>query len=314
MPQDLAAQLLARGSSVWNMYGPTETTVWSALHRAESVKEPVLIGRPIDNTEIYVLDGKLRPVPSGITGELYIGGDGLARGYLNRPDLEAEKFIPNPFSRHPGTRLYKTGDLARYRADGNIECLGRVDNQVKVRGFRIEPGEIESVLRAHPAIIDACVIVREDIPGDLRLVAYLRLMQEEPSTFADVHNFLNERLPGYMVPSIVALDSFPLTPNGKLDKLALPVPDVMTPRQVCIPEEPHDPIEQFLVAIWKDLLRVEQVSIYDNFFDLGGHSLLATQMVARLEKEIGLRVKPKDLAFQTLGQVAASCRASLQRQ
>jgi amino acid adenylation domain-containing protein len=314
MPQELAVQLLTRGSSVWNMYGPTETTVWSALHRTASDKEPVLIGRPIDNTEIYVLDRKLQLLPSGTTGELYIGGDGLARGYLNRPELEAEKFIPNPFSKRPGARLYSTGDLARYRDDGNIECLGRLDNQVKMRGFRIELGEIESVLRAHPAITDACAIVREDIPGDLRLVAYLRLVEEETSTLTDIHGFLKERLPGYMVPSLVALDSFPLTPNGKLDRLALPRPDVPQTSQRHLDELPQDPIEELLAAIWKDLLRVQHISAYDNFFDLGGHSLLATQVVSRLEKETGLRIKPKELAFQTLGQFAASCKERLKRQ
>jgi amino acid adenylation domain-containing protein len=314
MPRELAAQLLARVYSVWNMYGPTETTVWSSVHRAASVKEAVFIGRPIDNTEIYVLDRNLQPLPSGIIGELFIGGDGLARGYLNRPDLEAERFIPNPFSERPGARLYKTGDLARYRADGNIECLGRVDNQVKIRGFRVELGEIESVLRAHLAITDACVIVREDVPGDLRLVAYLRLVEKQTPPFADIHNFLKERLPGYMIPSLVELDGFPLTPNGKLDRLALPVPDAMMPMQGCLSEMPQDPIEQLLAATWRELLRVQHISTYDNFFDLGGHSLLATQVVARLEKEIGLRMKPKELAFQTLGQFAASCKERLKRQ
>jgi surfactin family lipopeptide synthetase A len=314
MPRELAARLLARVGSVWNMYGPTETTVWSAVHHVASVEDPVLIGRPIDNTEIYVLDGTLQPLPSGVTGELYIGGDGLARGYLNRPGLEAERFIANPFSDRPGTRLYKTGDLARYRPDGNIECLGRVDNQVKVRGFRVELGEIESVLRTHPAVRDACVIVREDTPGDLRLVAYLRIMEEQAPAVADVPGFLKARLPGYMVPTLVALDSFPLTPNGKLNRLALPAPDVMKEAERCPSAEPQDPIEQRLAAIWSDLLRVQQVSLYDNFFDLGGHSLLATQMVARLEKETGLRMKPKELAFQTLGQFAANCRERLQCQ
>jgi acyl-CoA synthetase (AMP-forming)/AMP-acid ligase II/acyl carrier protein len=313
MPQELAVQLLARGTSLWNMYGPTETTVWSTLHHTVSVKERVLIGHPIDNTEVYVLDRNLQPLPCGTTGEIYIGGDGLARGYLNRPELEAEKFIPNPFSKRPGARLYNTGDLARYRADGNIECVGRLDNQVKVRGFRIELGEIESVLRAHSAIADACAIVREDTPGDLRLVAYLRL-KEETSTLADVHKFAKERLPGYMLPSLVVLDSFPLTPNGKLDRLALPVPNLAQTSQRCLDELPRDPIEELLAAIWKDLLRVQHISAYDNFFDLGGHSLLATQVVSRLEKETGLRMKPKELAFQTLGQFAASCKERLGRQ
>jgi acyl carrier protein len=189
-----------------------------------------------------------------------------------------------------------------------------LDNQVKIRGFRIELGEIESVLRAHPAITDACAIVREDTPGDLRLVAYLRLGKDETSTLADVHNFLKERLPGYMVPSLVVLDSFPLTPNGKLNRLALPAPDVMQTNQRCLDELLQDPIEQLLAAIWRDLLRVQHISAYDNFFDLGGYSLLAIQLVSRLEKETGLRMKPKELAFQTLGQFAESCKERLKRQ
>jgi len=314
MTQELAEQLLARASSVWNMYGPTETTVWSALHAVASAEGPVLIGRPIDNTEMYVLDSKFQPLPSGVTGDLYIGGDGLARGYLNHPGLEAEKFVPNPFSDRSGTRLYKTGDLARYRADGNIECLGRSDTQIKIRGFRVELGEIESVLSTYPTIRDACVVVREDTPGDPRLVAYLRLAEKQVFAWDEIHSFLKERLPGYMLPSLVVLENFPLTPNGKLDRLAFPRPHVVKASHACHAEEPLDPIEEALSAIWSDLLKVQQVSIYDNFFDLGGHSLLATQMVARLEKEIGLLMKPKELAFQTLGQFAASCRERLQRQ
>lgn len=314
MPRELAEQLIAKASSVWNMYGPTETTVWSTVHRITSPEGPILIGRPIANTETYVLDRNLQPVPSGIIGELYIGGDGLARGYLNRPELDAEKFILNPFSGESGARLYRTGDLARYRADGNIECLGRIDNQVKIRGFRIELGEVESVLREHRAVSDACVIVREDLAGGPRLVAYVVLAQEQLSALDDIRNFLKEKLPGYMVPLLCSLQRFPLTPNGKLDRRALPAPDSTEFDSKEAIEELNDPIEQMLAEVWTDVLQVQRVSIYDNFFDLGGHSLLATQVVARLEKELGLRMKPKELAFQTLGQFAASCRERLQQQ
>src|SRR5262249_40133290 len=173
MSRELAGQLLERSSAVWNMYGPTETTVWSSIYRIRSFERPVLIGRPIANTEMYVFDRSLQPVPVGATGELYIGGDGLAFGYLNRPELDAEKVVLNPFARKGSPRLYRTGDLARYRDDGNIECLGRVDHQVKVRGFRVELGEIESVLLDHPEVADACAMVREDVAGDPRLVTYI---------------------------------------------------------------------------------------------------------------------------------------------
>jgi acyl carrier protein len=252
-------------------------------------------------------------VPVGVIGELYIGGHGLARGYLNRPDLNAEKFIPSPFGK-PGSHLYRTGDLARYRPDGNIECLGRIDNQVKVRGFRIELGEIESVLRAHPAVRDACVVVREDVRGDSRLVAYVVPVQEPFAAGDGLHSLVKQKLPSYMVPIIVALERLPLTPNGKLDRRALPIPDRMDYNREEPCAEHLDPIEQLLAGIWSEVLEVERVSSYDNFFDLGGHSLLATQVVARLEKELGVHVKPKELAFQTLGQLAASCRERLQPQ
>ncbi len=311
MPRELAEQLIPRACSVWNMYGPTETTVWSSFHHVTSSAGLIPIGRPIGNTQMYVLDRNMQPVPVGVIGELYIGGDGLARGYRNRSDLNGEKFISNPFDCEPGSRLYKTGDLARYRADGNIECLSRIDNQVKIRGFRIELGEIESVLREHPAIRDACVIVREDLPGDPRLVAYVVLAKEEFSSLKDLRNFLKEKLPSYMVPIVVPLERLPLTSNGKLDRRALPAPDHVELRDDQSFQGFREPIEELLAGIWTHLLKVDRVSIYDNFFDLGGHSLLATQVVARLEKELGLRIKPNELAFQTLGQLAASCKGRL---
>ncbi len=311
MPRELAEQLISRACSVWNMYGPTETTVWSSLHRVTSSAGLIPIGRPIGNTQMYLLDRNMQPVPVGVIGELYIGGDGLARGYRNRPELNAEKFIPNPFGCEPGARLYKTGDVARCRADGNIECLWRIDNQVKVRGFRIELGEIESVLREHPATRDVCVIVREDRPGDPRLVAYVVPAKEQLFSVKDLLSFVKEKLPSYMIPILVALERFPLTANGKLDRRALPAPDHVELSDDQSSGGLREPIEELLAGIWTDVLKVERVSIYDNFFDLGGHSLLATQVVARLQKELGLRIKASELAFQTLGQLAASCKERL---
>jgi amino acid adenylation domain-containing protein len=312
MSRDLAKELIARAPSVWNMYGPTETTVWSAIHPVTSADSAIPIGRPIANTTMHVLDANLQPAPIWTIGELYIGGEGLARGYLNRPELTAEKFIPSPFGYEPGARLYRTGDLARYRDDGYIECLGRTDTQVKVRGFRIELEEIEAALRQHPAVSDACATVREDTPGDLRLAAYVTPLQQ-PDSLIEIVSFLKERLPGHMIPVLSSLANLPLTPNGKLNRQALPPLNEPTAhREDTIEEERRDPVEQLLARIWMETLNVPRVSVYDNFFDLGGHSLLATQMVAKLEQELGLRMKAKELAFQSLGQFAASCREKLQ--
>jgi amino acid adenylation domain-containing protein len=312
MPRDLARELMTRASSVWNMYGPTETTVWSAIYPVTSADGAIPIGRPIANTTMYVLDRNLQPAPIGVTGDLYIGGEGLARGYLDRPELNAEKFILASLGGERPVWLYKTGDLARHRPDGNVECLGRTDTQVKVRGFRIELEEIESALRQHPAVMDACATVREDTPGDLRLAAYVTPSQQ-PGSLKEIRSFLKQRLPAHMIPALSSLEKLPLTPNGKLNRRALPPvnePAVDSGKQIV--EESSDPIEKLLARIWTETLKVPQVNVYDNFFDLGGHSLLATQVVARLEQELGLRMKPKELAFQTLGQFAASCREKLQ--
>ena len=223
LPQDLVAPLLERCGELWNLYGPTETTIWSTVCRIKSKEDPILIGRPIANTQIYILDNSLQPTPVGVAGELHIGGDGLARGYLNRPELTAEKFIPNPFGNDPQSRLYKTGDLARYRADGAIECLGRIDHQVKVRGFRIELGEIESRIKEMEAVGNCVVVLREDRPGDQRLVAYYVRRRICKRFDARVRRICNAKLPDYMVPQhFVELDPIPLTPNGKVDRKALP--------------------------------------------------------------------------------------------
>jgi amino acid adenylation domain-containing protein len=314
LSRELASQLLGKAHSVWNVYGPTETTVWSAVHPITSATGPIAIGRPIGNTQMYILDGNLQPVPAGIIGELYIGGLGLARGYFKLPGLDAERFIANPFAQEPNSRLYRTGDLARYLPDGCIECLGRIDSQVKVRGFRIELGEIESVLREHPAVSEACAIVREETAGDQRLVAYVMLEGKSGSTLDEIRGFLKERLPGYMMPALVSIDRLPLTPNGKLDRHALPAPANAQGDAQRIVEKALDPVEQRVASMWADLLKVPQVDVLDNFFDLGGHSLLAIQLVARMENELGVRFKPKDLAFQTLRQFAASCRERMQWQ
>ena len=284
LPPDLAHHLLGAGESVWNLYGPTETTIYSTAYRITSLDQKIVIGRPIANTQIYILDTRFQPVPVGVAGELHIGGDGLARGYLNRPELTAEKFIANPFSSEPGARLYKTGDLARYLSNGNIECLGRLDHQVKIRGFRIELGEIESHLRRHPAIQDVVAVAREDAPGDKRLVAYLVPQSAEtPPAVAELRRELLERLPDYMVPSaFVFLDALPLTPNGKVDRKALRAPDESRPDLATDFVAPRNRVEESLAAIWRELLGIEQVGIHDNFFALGGHSLLAATIQSRM--------------------------------
>ncbi|HET9533334.1 MAG TPA: amino acid adenylation domain-containing protein [Blastocatellia bacterium] len=296
LPPDLAARLLERGGCLWNLYGPTETTIWSSLYQVKPGDEKILIGRPIANTQIYLLDEELKPVPVGTPGELYIGGDGLARGYLNRPELTAEKFIKNPISDEPGSRLYRTGDLAQRMPDGQIECLGRIDHQVKIRGFRIELGEIEAALREHASVRESVVVAREDAPGDKRLVAYVVLDSRAPeldsaTRAGEMRNLLSARLPDYMIPSaFVAIDRLPLTPNGKIDRNALLAPDRMRPegRQPLI--APRDPLEHQLVQIWEDVLEVRPIGVRDNFFELGGHSLLAAQMMNEVEQACGKRL------------------------
>jgi len=302
LPRELADRLLEKGGSLWNMYGPTETTVWSTTcqvnalesrHRRQNV--PEAIGRPIANTEIYILDGNLQAVPVGIVGELYIGGDGLAKGYLNRPELNAEKFISHPFSDRPGARLYKTGDLARYLSDGNIEYVDRIDNQVKVRGFRIELGEVEAALSQHPDVREAVVVVREDEPGKKCLVAYAVLGQEGAIADRELRAFVKQKLPEYMLPSaFVLLEALPLTPNGKVDRKALRAPDTENlPLNAAF--APRTPEEQLLAEIWSQVLGVKQVGIRDNFFELGGHSLLATQLIAKVREAFQIELPLRSL-------------------
>jgi len=288
LSRELANQLLEKGASLWNLYGPTEATIWSTIYQVDNTDGAVSIGRPITNTQIYLLDEHLQPVPVGVPGELYIGGAGLARGYLNRPELTAQKFIANPLSQEPNARLYKTGDLARYQSDGNIEYLGRIDHQVKVRGFRIELGEIEAVLGQHLAVQETVVMVREDVPGNKRLVAYVVVNQTSAPTVSQLHQFLKQKLPEYMIPSaIVKLEALPLTPNGKVDRRALLAPDTARPELQSAFIAPRDTLELQLAHIWEDVLNVRPIGVTDNFFTLGGHSLLAVRLIALLQQQFG---------------------------
>jgi len=296
-----------------NGYGPTENTTFTCCYQiptSNSLDVSVPIGKPIANTQIYILDRHLQPVPIGVPGELCIGGDGLARGYLNRPDLTQEKFIPNPFSPEPNSRLYKTGDLARYLPDGNIEFLGRIDNQVKIRGFRIELSEIEVVLTQHPQVRDAVVIAREDETGIKRLAAYVVSEGQQPSS-SELRSFLLEKLPDYMIPaSFTVLDTLPITPNGKVDRRALPVPEIEFNDSTDF-VSPRTSAEKALREIWQDVLRLKKVSIHDNFFELGGDSIMGIQIIARA-KQAGLELTPKQLlAHQTIAELAAVANTSL---
>jgi amino acid adenylation domain-containing protein len=293
LPVELQDRFFSQLSAeLHNLYGPTEAAVdvtYWVCQRSSSLRT-IPIGRPIANIQMYILDSRLEPVPVGVSGELHIGGIGLARGYLNRPELTAEKFIPDPFSQAPEARLYKTGDLARYRPDGAIEYLGRLDFQVKLRGFRIELGEIETVLKQHPSVREAVVVAREDAPGDRRLVAYVASVGESVPA-GELRENLKARLPAYMIPSaFVFIETFPLTPNGKLDRKALPVPEGPSPEPDGLYVAPRTPTEEALANIWREVLNLKQVGIHDNFFELGGHSLLATQVISRVRDAFELEI------------------------
>lgn len=294
LPRTLAEQLLERGASVWNLYGPTETTIWSAVHQVEKEENKVSIGHPIANTQIYLLDKQMRPVPIGVPGELYIAGEGLARGYFGRTALTAERFIPDPFSLKPGKRMYKTGDQGRYFPDGTIQFLGRNDHQVKVRGFRIELGEIEAVLSRHPGVAETAIITYQDASESSSLAAYVVPVAIQPPAVSDLRDHLRETLPDYMVPAaFVFLESLPLTPNGKIDRKALPAPGRDQFEGVLAFIAPSTDFEEILAEVWQELLRLEAIGIHDNFFNLGGHSLLATQVISRVRDrfEVDLPVR-----------------------
>lgn len=285
LPLDLARQLLPKCASLWNMYGPTETTIWSSCAQVTPDSDLISIGRPIANTQMYVLDPEQRLVPIGVSGELYIGGAGLAHGYLKRPELTTERFIRHPFGQVAEARLYRTGDLARYRADGTLEVLGRLDYQVKLRGFRIELGEIETTLEHHPAVRQALVMVREDAPGDQRLVAYIIPEETHRPTAQELRQALAQHLPPYMSPSaFIFLETLPLTLNGKVDRKALPAPEVVKDVSGVPLVAPTQTMHYQLLQIWQELLGVEDIGIQSNFFHLGGHSLLAAQLINRIEQ------------------------------
>ncbi|ADO71805.1 non-ribosomal peptide synthase-like protein [Stigmatella aurantiaca DW4/3-1] len=295
---------------VLNMYGPTETTIWSSFHRLRPDEATLPIGRPILNTQMYLLDRHLQPVPMGVPGELLIGGEGVARGYLDRPELTATRFIPDPFGAEPGARLYRTGDLARYLPDGRIEFLGRMDQQVKVRGVRIEPGEIESALRLHPEIRQAAVVARADAAGEVSLAAYVVAGPDAQVAPSELRRFLKDKLPVSMIPDhFIRLDALPLTPNKKLDVRALPAPDAPPVELSVAYVAPRDALELELVALWEELFDLRPIGVASSFFQLGGHSLLAVRLMSRLRAKFGQQL-PVSLLFQadTIQKLASVLR------
>ena len=300
------------GGQLMNMYGPTETTIWSAVHPVPRTNAAaggmIPLGRPLANQEVYILDTRQQPLPPGVPGELVIGGRGVVRGYLHRDDLTAERFLPHPVRGAQGGRVYRTGDLARLREDGTLEFLGRLDHQVKVRGYRIELGEIEATLLAHPALREAVVMAREDVPGDTRLVAYFATRGSEPPATGELREHLRARLPDYMVPShFVLLPALPQTPNGKVDRHALPAPD-LAPMAAATAAfvAPDGELQEQIADIWRDVLKLPQVGIRDNFFDIGGHSLLAVQAHRRLRETLQRNLSITDIfRFPTIATLAA---------
>ncbi|OSX98878.1 non-ribosomal peptide synthetase [Bacillus mycoides] len=270
----------------YNVYGPTECTVDATCYRIKKDSKRVTIGRPLPNVQAYVLDEKLLPVPVGVTGELYIGGAGLARGYLNRPELTLERFIPHPFNE--GERLYRTGDLVRYLADGHLDYLGRIDNQVKIRGFRIELGEIEANLESHPSVKEAIVLIREDQPGDRRMVAYV----VGEGSMHEWREHLKRQVPNYMIPAhFIEVDAIPLTTNGKVDRKALNSLTIQRESTFSTPIIPRDEIEYQLITIWQDLLQLEDIHVNDDFFNIGGHSLLVIKLISKVREKFGKEIK-----------------------
>ncbi|GDZ94778.1 peptide synthetase [Planktothrix agardhii CCAP 1459/11A] len=288
---------------VFNAYGPTESTVCTTIALIKDPQEKPPIGKPLGNFQVYILDPCLNPVPIGINGELYIGGEGLAKGYLGQPELTNSKFIANPFNDDPASRLYKTGDIVRYLADGNIDFMGRIDHQVKIRGFRIELGEVETVLNQHPQVKEAIIIVREDQPGVKRLCAYI--IGHKKLSISELRLFLQEKLPQYMIPSfLIILEAFPLTANGKIDRRALPQPALELEDEDVRNITPTTDTEKILIAIWQEILGLKKISINDNFFELGGDSILGIQIIAKAN-QAGLQITPKQLfSHQTIAQLA----------
>jgi acyl-CoA synthetase (AMP-forming)/AMP-acid ligase II len=296
--------LLQHADQLWNVYGPTETTIWSTIEPVRSGPGPVSLGRPIANTRIAVVDDQGEPVPWGVSGEIWIGGAGVARGYRNRPELTAERFVSSAFD--PGERIYRTGDLGRWRRDGALEHLGRLDFQVKIHGFRIEVHEIEGALEAIPEIRQAVVMAHGE-GDDRRLVAYCVFEAGTTPTATEIRQALRRTLPAYMIPGLVVpMDAFPLTANGKVDRKALPNPLAQAHKPTREWEAPATPAEVQIAGIWCALLGVERVGRHDNFFELGGHSLLSIRAVAAIDAQLGRRVDPRTFFFSTLSQIAAA--------
>lgn len=299
LPEDLANRLMDKGSCLWNVYGPTETTIWSTMVRLDSAEGTVPIGKPIANTGVYILDRNMRPTPVGVPGELYIGGSGLARGYLWLPELTDEKFVPNPFSDCIGSRIYKTGDLARFMPDGNIEFIGRMDHQVKLRGFRIELGEIEAVLNRHEMVSGSVVVIREVMNGEKALVAYVVPQLGEDGDQVDpglLREYLKGKLPDYMIPSFfVTLNAFPMTPNGKIDRKSLPIPENTGAVSHASGITPLNDIQKAVAGIWKDVLGRDDIGVNRNFFDIGGHSLLLARVRSKISKIMDIEIQIMDL-------------------
>jgi acyl carrier protein len=289
---------------IFNMYGPTETTIWSTTYRIEGNSTTIPIGKPIANTQVYVLNSGLEPVPVGEAGELFIGGDGVVRGYWKRPELTAERFLADPF--HREGRIYRTGDVARFLPDGNLEFLGRADFQVKLRGFRIELGEIEATLEQIPSIQQAVVVAREDKPGDKRLVAYVVAKANESVIPASLRAALDSKLPEYMVPShFVLLDRLPLTSNGKIDRNALPPVSVPGAGAGGVDDDPRSEIERVIAGAWAQALGVDRVGRNDNFFDLGAHSLMVPEVHSQIQEALGREISLVDLfQFPTVNALA----------
>jgi amino acid adenylation domain-containing protein len=311
LPLDLANDLLNGGNAVWNLYGPTETTVWSTACQLERNCGSVSIGGPIDNTRVYIVDSNMEPVPIGVPGELFIGGQGLARGYLNRPDLTAEKFVCDPYRHGSDVRLFKTGDLARYLSDGNIEYLGRMDEQLKIRGHRIEPGEIEATLREHPVVRQAVVVGREFVPGEIRLVAYVVARHNSVWEQDQLRSFLIRKLPDYMVPSaFIPLKALPVGPGGKVNRQALPSADSTACYPVKTLLAPRDRLELQLAQIWQSVINIKSVGARENFFEIGGHSLTIVKLLTAIRKHVGIDLPIAAIfAAPTIEQLANLIRA-----
>jgi amino acid adenylation domain-containing protein len=287
---ELARALLARCGSLWNMYGPTETTIWSSVQRIEAGAE-VLLGGPIANTQFHVLDRWRQMVPIGVAGELYIGGYGLARGYWRRPEMTEEKFVTGGFTGAGGARFYRTGDLVRFRSDGRIEFLRRVDDQVKIRGYRIETSEVEALLAQHPAVRECVVVAQPDVSGENRLVAYFVGQEGKLNTPQELRRFMAGKLPYYMMPALVVpLSELPRTPNGKINRRELPVPELVPLDAVPSPTAATTPTEATLVEIWREILGRAEIGLNENFFELGGHSLMVTQAIARIRNAFDIEL------------------------